>query len=161
MERRQLEEYIETHGQALTGFCLHLTRSRLDAEDLFQETWVNVFRFFHRYDPARPFDKWLFTVCANIFKSAARKPKPTLTEITEETAAEFSEPDWDDELHTALSNLPPKLRLVTLLFYYNDYSTEQIAAVLKIPKGTVKSRLHTARNILREALSHEQKRAFE
>lgn len=161
MERQQLEEYIETHGQALTNFCLHLTHSRTDAEDLFQETWINVFRFFHRYDPARPFDKWLFTVCANIFKSAARKPKPPITEIREETAAKSTESDRDDELDTALSSLPPKLRLVTVLFYYNDYSIEQIAAVLKIPKGTVKSRLHTARNILREALSHEQERAFE
>ncbi len=48
-----------------------------------------------------------------------------------------------------------------MLFYYNDYSIEQIAAVLKIPKGTVKSRLHKARNILREALSYEQERAYE
>ena len=155
MERQQLEGYIETHGQALTRFCLHLTHSRPDAEDLFQETWINVFRFFHRYDPARPFDKWLFTVCANIFKSEARKPKPPLTELSEQPAAESDEPDWDDELHTALSSLPPKLQLVTVLFYYNDYSTEQIAAVLKIPKGTVQSRLHKARKNLREALENE------
>lgn len=156
MERHQLEEYIETYSQSLTNFCRHLTQSQQDAEDLFQETWVNVFRFFHHYDTNRPFDKWLFTVCANIFKSAARKPKPYLTGIAERTATEFSDPDWDDELHNALSSLPPKLRTVTVLFYYNDYSAEQIASALKIPKGTVKSRLHTARNILREALFREQ-----
>ena len=163
MNEQKLRLLVDEYGRRLTNFCLYLTRSREDAEDLYQETWLKVYRFFRQYDDAQPFDKWLFTVCANTFKNQLKKKKRTQETIYEESllTAQLAGPGHpddagQDEVRDAVLRLSPKLRTVTVLFYYNDYSVAHIADILNIPKGTVQSRLHKARQQLKEDLAYEQ-----
>lgn len=158
-----LDPYIQQYGRRLYGLCRTLCANPFDADDLYQETWLKAFRYFHRYDPARPFEPWLTQICVNTYRSvlrrAARSPILPFRTIQEQEEVLQSAPapeaaDYSD-LHQAVDALPEKLRLTVILFYFRDMDIASTAAVLHIPPGTVKSRLNKARKQLKEVLARE------
>lgn len=155
-------EYVRLYEKDLSRLCLSLCRNCAEAEDLYQETWVKVLRHFDRYDKSRPFDKWLFAICVNTFKNlrTAADRRHAHAFASEEEArfyiASIPAADTPHEvyltLYDAISKLPEKQRVVVVLRYFKDYSEKDIAEILKIPVGTVKSRLHKAKAFLLEVL---------
>lgn len=137
-----------------------------DAEDLFQDTWARAVDKFDRYDPALSFKSWLFAICANIFKNSAKRKYNTSRAIfaSEEEKERFirSIPDRQTDidayldLHAAMLSLPKKHRLVLVLYYFREFSQSEIALMLDIPEGTVKSRLNTAKKLLKRRLYDEE-----
>ena len=151
--------------ERLTRLCINLCRNRADAEDLFQETCFRAFRYYRKYDPKRDFENWIVKICVNTYRTELRKKyifRMKQFETEEEHDLFFNLlPDRESEseeyrsLTEAVKKLPEKYRVVVALRYFNDYSEESTAQMLGIPVGTVKSRLHKAKKLIREVMENE------
>ena len=159
--RAVTDELIVKYGRRLYGLCIALCRDRDMADDLYQETWLKVLKGLRTYDRERDFEPWLTKICVNTYKSLRRKRRLSpvydgfsTSEEKERALASvpMREDGEDRELRDAVSRLPEKLRVAVILCYFYDMDIRTAAAALKIPEGTVKSRLNRARSILREVL---------
>ncbi len=134
-----------------------------EAEDLYQETWLKVVRNISRYDPAREFEPWLTKICVNTYRNTlrriARSPVLNFRDTREKDTMMQSVPTPEkkdyEPLYEAVRNLPEKMRLTVVLFYFEDMDIRSAAEVLGVPPGTVKSRLSKARKLLKEVLGDE------
>jgi RNA polymerase sigma-70 factor (ECF subfamily) len=178
--------FREYHRRAY-NFAYRLTGNRDDAEDLTQEALLRAYRARERYDPARPFDRWLFRIMSNLFIDRLRArsnvsilsldvPPPTSDgEIAPtDIADENSDPSrivlrevMDERLQNALASLPPQFRETVLLTEVEGMSYDEAANQLGCAVGTVRSRIHRARGLMRESLSgkptrrRRRRRAYE
>ena len=164
-DQRALRELIERYRQELFHFLVRFLGSRAAAEDVFQETFLQIHLSAESFDPSRRFKPWLFTIAANKArdyhrKHGKRRPVSLSTEIGDEgEGGEFvdlleadlpdpTSPILDSErsrlVKQVMDSLPHHLREILLLSYFQRMSYNQIAETLDIPLGTVKSRLHTA-----------------
>lgn len=130
-----------------------------DSDDIVQEVYISVYRSLHQYDLARPFRPWLMTIAIRQIQEYRRKRWRQLRLIQKAEAIHEIEHDFSQELtdkisHQALihavNKLSFKLKQVVILHYLNQYSQEEIAEILSIPLGTVKSRIHAALKKLRQ-----------
>jgi RNA polymerase sigma-70 factor (ECF subfamily) len=133
------------------------------AADLLQDVFLRLYRFANRIDLNRPLEPWLYRVTTNLsytwVKRHHRWTRP-LDDIAEWLAgsrkqspqylAEASEESR--RVQAAIANLPLPQRVVVVLYYVNDLSLQEIAEILDIPEGTVKSRLHYGRQALKSYL---------
>lgn len=157
-----IDGYITQYGKRLFGLCLTLCGNRQDAEDLYQDTWLKVLKELECYDTSRPFEPWLTQICVNTYRNflrrRARSPFVQFSsgESRDQLFATLAAPERQDyqDLHRAIDRLPDKLRLTVILFYFRDMDVNETAKVLKVPPGTVKSRLNNARKRLKEVLTH-------
>jgi len=159
-------EIVSRYKNSLYAFLKQFLNRQDLVEDVFQETFLQLFTSRESFDPARPLRPWLFTIAANKAKDALRKSQRT-TAIPISTISESEEMSFDDVLNTLTSdttmpyeklergetascvakiiaNMPENLREILILSYFNKFSYKQMAQILSIPIGTVKSRLHTA-----------------
>ena len=164
-------ELVDRYHGEVYYLALRQLRLREDAEDLTQEAFLRAYRALAQYDPTRPFGAWLYAITARLCIDVHRRRKVrpvSLTRPEEGTAAE--EREWDipdtaegpeaqverrDEaarLSALVDRLPPDYRLAILLRHSQDLSYEEIAEATGAPLGTVKARIHRARNQLREWL---------
>lgn len=156
-----IDEYINQYGKRLFGLCLSLCANRHDAEDLYQDTWLKVLRRIEGYDPDRPFEPWLTQICVNTYRNELRRLSRspfvnfTSNESRDQLFAAIAAPERQDhlDLHRAIDRLPEKLRLTVILFYFREMDVNETAQMLKVPAGTVKSRLSKARKLLKEVLT--------
>ena len=158
---------IERHREDLLRFLRRLVGDPATAEDVFQDAFMQVYLSADAFDSSRRFRPWLFTIAANkgrdaLRKSARRRAMPLsapvqgsggrdqttfvdLMEIDVPSPGSGAESRERDKLvQAAVDDLPPALREILLLAYFQRLSYAQIAAELGIPLGTVKSRLHSA-----------------
>ncbi|MFN4254299.1 MAG: sigma-70 family RNA polymerase sigma factor [Saprospiraceae bacterium] len=153
----------------LYTFAWRLTNDSTRAEDLVQETYMKAWRFIGRYEAGTYAKAWLFKICRNAFinEYRSRKNQPYKVDYedivvyhNEDDAATHRYLDLHDEMHgkligdevtRAINELSPGFRLVVLLDL-EDFTYEEIAAIADIPIGTVRSRLHRARNVLASKL---------
>lgn len=155
------EHYICEYKERLSKLCCSLCRNYADADDLFQETWLKAMNGYESFDKSRDFGKWLFSICVNTYKNKCRTEKRVYHFNTAEEKEIFlaSLPDTTvknekyDELVEQIRELPEKYRTVLALRYFNSYSEKDVAQILNIPVGTVKSRLNKAKELLRRRLS--------
>ena len=158
-----MDQYIRKYGKRLYGLCMTLCADKHEADDLYQDTWVKVLKRFDTYDPSRDFEPWLTRLCVNTYRDRLRRlsRSPFLNFSSNETKEAFlltaTAPEVEDysDLYAAIDQLPEKLRLTIILFYFEDMDIEKTAQTLGIPTGTVKSRLHKARIQLKEVLGRE------
>lgn len=160
------ESYVEQYSRYLSKFCIKLCGNLDDADDLFQDTWTRALQYFDTYQPEMNFKTWLFTICVNIYRNTrqrksrtARKDFPTAEEkerFFETLEQEDRDIDEHLDLYLALEALPKKYRVVLTLFYLREFSGREIAQILGIPEGTVSSRLHTAKKLLKRRLDDEE-----
>lgn len=165
--KSSFSKYIEQYSADLTRLCISLCGNNADAEDLFQDTWLKALRGFDTYDGERPFDKWLFAICVNAFKNktalffnkkryhfSSDEEMQSFFDSLPDTASEA--PDRYYELHSAVCELPRKQRAALVLYYFREHSVSEVAEILGVPEGTVKSRLCAARRQIKRRLEHEQ-----
>lgn len=158
-----IDEYIQRYGRRLYGLCRSLCSNPFDADDLYQETWLRVLKHIDKYDPARGFEPWLTKICVNTYRSRLRwiTRSPLLDFSSREEKNRLMDslpaPEKKDYtlLYEAVGGLPDKLRLAVVLFYFRGKDLASTAEILKIPVGTVKSRLNRARKLLKEVLADE------
>lgn len=152
----------------------HLTRNREDAEELVQEAALLAFRGFARFEPGTNFRAWFMTILRNRFISTYRKKRREVPTVDLEDASELylyaqlqptgtpeevSEPakrliaQLDaEQVSAALAALPDEFREAATLYFTQDLSYQEIAQVLDVPVGTIRSRLHRARRLLQRQL---------
>ncbi|MBL8190677.1 MAG: sigma-70 family RNA polymerase sigma factor [Acidobacteria bacterium] len=135
--------------------------SQTEAEDVVQETYLQAWKSFHRFEPGTNCRAWLFKILFHVISHHRRKLfKLPVADIAEETLAESAvyspAPNQhlaDEEILAAFNKLPQLYRAVVILADVQEFSYKEIAATLNIPLGTVMSRLNRGRKILRQALS--------
>lgn len=159
-----INDYISLHGKRLYGLCVKLCGNTVDADDLYQETWLKAYQKLSQYDTARSFEGWLTGICVNTYRDLLRRQKRSpvydsfATNEEKDTVmaniAATENKDYTD-LHNAIDRLPEKMRLTVILHYFHDLDITKTAAALKVPAGTVKSRLHQAKKLLRKELADE------
>lgn len=148
------------HLRALYGSAYRMTRNAHDAEDLVQETFLRAYRGFDKFEPGTNIRAWLFTILHRVrtdaFRRAGRSPR-TVEMIDEEGPAVPAPQEalarGGEEVERALGALPESFRVAVILRDVEELSYGEIAAVLAIPIGTVMSRIHRGRGLLRAALS--------
>ena len=156
--------------EALNNIANHLTYNQSDAEDLVQETFLKAYRFIDKYDEGTNAKAWLFRILKNAFINEYRKKSKAPQAVDIDQANLLKDEDekafkgfhdlreemfqnmMGDEITNAINTLQEDFRTVILLCDVEDFTYEEIATILEIPIGTVRSRLHRARNLLREKL---------
>ncbi|MHC4111041.1 MAG: RNA polymerase sigma factor [Planctomycetota bacterium] len=160
-------ELVNRYKNGLYAFLKQFLNHQDMVEDTFQETFLQLFTSRDSFDTSRPLRPWLYTIAANKAKDALRKRQRTAA-IPIGTIAESQEMSFDDVLNTLISDsstmpyedlqkgetaslvgkiitdMPENLREIIILAYFDQFSYKQMAQILSIPIGTVKSRLHTA-----------------
>ncbi len=166
------------HLAAVVRVARALARNEADADDLVQETFLRALRHWHTYQPGSDCRRWLATICRNVFLAQKGREK-VVTAVEDDTlealgAADahrsaramgvgdlFARIDLGPAIHGAIDALDPVFRDVVTLYDVEGFSYEEIADLLMIPLGTVRSRLYRARRQLQEALlAHALDRGF-
>ena len=164
-----MEQCIKEYGRDIYSFCRHLTRSQQDADDLYQDTFLKAMELQEKLIWQDNPKSYLLSVTVRLWKNRRRKvawrnriaPIVSLTEKQDvEPVCEMkSSPEEaclaEEEkrlVQGAVDKLPEKLKICILLFYMEQLSVAQIAKVLHLPEGTVKSRLYQARKLLEKEL---------
>jgi RNA polymerase sigma-70 factor, ECF subfamily len=159
------DEIVERHSDRVYRLAYRLTGNRPDAEDLTQEVFVRVFRSLSTYTPGT-FEGWLHRITTNLFlDQARRKQRIRFDGLTEERAdrltsslptpdVAYTDQRFDDDVEWALATLPPDFRAAVVLCDVEGLTYEEIAEILDAKLGTVRSRIHRGRALLRTALAH-------
>jgi RNA polymerase sigma-70 factor (ECF subfamily) len=159
------DEVVRTHADRVYRLAYRLSGNRADAEDLTQETFVRVFRSLAEYTPGT-FEGWLHRITTNLFLDMVRRRQRIRFDALPDDAGDrlasrepgpeqaYHERNLDPEIQRALDALPADFRAAVVLCDLEQLSYEEIAATLGIKVGTVRSRIHRGRVLLREALGH-------
>ena len=164
------EEIVREHSTRVYRLAYRLTGNQHDAEDLTQEVFVRVFRSLSSYTPGT-FEGWLHRITTNLFLDQARRKQRIRfdglpddvgdrlpgKEPGPERAWEHNNLDYD--VQHALDALPPDFRAAVVLCDIEGLSYEEIAATLDVKLGTVRSRIHRGRALLRAELAHRRPNA--
>ena len=158
------------HSARVYRLAYRLTGNSHDAEDLTQEVFVRVFRSLHTYTPGT-MEGWLHRITTNLFlDQARRKQRIRFDALSDEAASRLPSalptPDvaqldrmFDADVEAALASLAPDFRAAVVLCDVEGLTYEEIADVLGLKLGTVRSRIHRGRAQLRSALAHRAPRA--
>ena len=157
------DEVVRQHSARVYRLAYRLAGNQQDAEDLTQETFVRVFRSLADYTPGT-FEGWLHRITTNLFLDMVRRRQrirfDALPDDTERLPGRERSPEqvyaegaFDADVQAALDALPPDFRAAVVLCDIEGLSYEEIAATLGIKLGTVRSRIHRGRVLLREALA--------
>jgi RNA polymerase sigma-70 factor (ECF subfamily) len=170
-EKEQIfEDEFLTHIHSIYNFAYRITFNEDDAKDLVQETYMKAFRFIDSFQKGTNAKAWLFRILKNSFinefrKKAKEPPKVDYQDVeTYYNSDEYNQPITSDlrleaikekigdEVSVALNSLEIDFRTVIILCDLEGFTYEEMAKILDIPIGTVRSRLHRARNMLRDKL---------
>src|SRR5687768_15612435 len=165
-DKQSFATLVARYQRELFHFLVRFLGDRAAAEDVFQETFLQIHQSAEQFDPQRRFRPWLFTIAANkardLIRSQARRPtNPLQASINpgDDESGEFIDlmqsvenaPDQPMEreelqqsVHNTVMGMPEHLREILLLSYFHQFPYKQISDILEIPLGTVKSRLHAA-----------------
>lgn len=144
---------IDCHRQALYRVAKGILKSDYDAADAIQEAIIAAYNHIGSLKKDEFFKTWIIRILINECKKILRSSRQSVSiqEISEQSVSDTYPSDSDTS--NCIDRLEPDLRYVTILYYYEDFSVKEIAGILKIPQGTVKSRLLRARNKLSELMS--------
>jgi len=166
-KQREFEETALVHMTSVYNAALRLTRNKTEAEDIFQETFLRAYRFFHQFRPGTNCRAWLFTILHSLFINRIRQASYPQVDFEEERvyrearvgAVVPENPEVGlvhrmarEDIERAIEALPPKLRVVVVLADLEGCSYREIAEICGCPIGTVMSRLYRGRQALRVAL---------
>ncbi len=176
-KRREFEALAKLRVREIYNAALRMTRNHDDAEDLAQEVLVRAFSAFHQFKRGTNFKAWLYRILVNTYinqyRRRVRAPKMTSWEdilpemeplLEERPGSQEVQPEAallsripDDEVQPALEALPEEFRIAVILSDVEDFSYKEIAEILSIPLGTVRSRIFRGRRLLRKSLGRYAK----
>lgn len=161
------EDLVRDHSARVYRLALRLTGNAHDAEDLTQDVFVRVFRSLHRFQPGT-LEGWLHRITTNLFlDQARRRQRIRFDGLVDETgerlpggtrtpAEQLADAGLDHDVAAALAALPPGFRACVVLCDVEGLTYEEVADILDLKLGTVRSRIHRGRAQLREALAHRE-----
>jgi RNA polymerase sigma factor (sigma-70 family) len=170
-KNRVFDKEFMPHIDSMYNFAFRLTNDEDDANDLVQDTYLKAFRFINSFSQGTNAKAWLFRILKNSFINDFRKKskEPAKVDYQDVETTYNSEEDAEtnqtvdlrvesvqdligDEIANALNALPVDFRTVIILCDVEGFTYEEMAKILDIPIGTVRSRLHRARMLLKEKL---------
>ena len=169
-DERAYGALLDKYERAVFSICLRMVRNRDLAADLAQESFIKVFSMLERYNPAYAFSSWLFKITSNLCIDHLRRRKVETYAMDDpidgekgEIQRQYESPDPNpheqletsekmERLNDAIDRLPEHYRIMLILRHQENLSYEEIAQSLEIPLGTVKARIHRAREMLRSGL---------
>jgi len=176
MPSQAVVELLRRYGDKAYNFAFRLTGNEQDARDLAQEAFVRILEHAGRYDPSRPFEAWMLTILRNIYLDGLRRashgatvsfdaPSPAGEQPWEEIlrgpdpdpAQAMIRQEADGMIQGALDSLSPHYRTAVILCDIEGLSYEQIGEIMDCPIGTVRSRIHQGRVLLRRAFENLRK----
>ncbi|UCG53824.1 MAG: sigma-70 family RNA polymerase sigma factor [Candidatus Latescibacterota bacterium] len=161
------------YERAVFNICLKMVRDREEARDLAQDAFIKVFSMLDRYNPSFAFSNWLFKITSNLCIDSMRKRRVDTLPMDEpvrgakgEYERQYASPTATPDkvllkkekmklLSRAIEELPPHYRIMIVLRHQEGLSYEEIAETLEVPLGTVKARIHRAREMLKTRLDGE------
>jgi RNA polymerase sigma-70 factor (ECF subfamily) len=162
-----IEMFVRQYETSLFRLALSIVGDQAEANEITQETFIAALRSLASYEEKKSFKAWLYTIALNRSRSHLRKRKtlerlrttlhsifrvePQKQILPEESAIQN---DKEAEIWNALNQLDEPFRLVVILRYFHELPISEISEVLSVNEGTIHSRLHTARERLRNALNH-------
>lgn len=167
---QRFEQELLPYAHSMYNFAYRLTFDEDEAKDLVQETFFKAYKFINSYEEGTNAKAWLYRILKNNFINDYRKrtKQPNKVDYSDlenninslERKETFSanitvhpfKDNIGDEVTKALNSLPVDFRIVIILCDLEEFTYEEMAKILDIPIGTVRSRLHRARNLLREKL---------
>ena len=165
LRTEQMEKLIISLGDGLWTFCLRLTYSKLEAEDLYQDTMLKALELKEKIDFDKNPKAFIYSLAVSInnnrFRKIFRRKRIAPTFHSDYDFVEDSEANIESEIiigeekdaiNVAIKKLSKNLKPVILMFYMEDLTIKDISKYLNIPEGTVKSRLNTGRNNLKKEL---------
>ena len=171
------QEFIKLYGERAYNFAFRLSGNDADARDLVQEAFTRAFEHQDRYDPARPFSSWLFRILHNIYLDGVRRhehkhsfsldAQTSVEDGTWQEAIAGSAPDPGDiavqreteaMIQQALGSLPMQYRAAVTLCDVEGLAYDKSSEVMSCPVGTVRSRIHQGRVLLKAAFEKLQKK---
>lgn len=169
--RRAFADLVEKHQKYVYNLAYRMTGNPEEARDLAQEAFIRAYRSFDRFDLATSFEKWLYRIVANLYIDSVRKksrrkeesldaPVPTANGPMERVVPDeaynpalvLERTQLTGEIQAALEHLPAQYRMAVVLCDIQGFSYEEIASMLRCSIGTVRSRIHRGRRLLREEL---------
>ena len=179
-DRKEFDTLVERCHRQAYNIAYRLTGNHADAEDLTQESFLRAYRFFDRYNREMPFENWLYRIMSRVFIDELRKRPKLKTHSLDQplTAGDSGDADilleipdlesnpeqkmlsesLEEHLQCALNALPEEFRVAVILADIEGLSYEEIAETMNCSLGTVRSRLHRGRKLLRQKAlrPHEQ-----
>lgn len=167
MRAKEIEKCIDEFGTDIYRFCLKLCGDKEDAEDLYQQTFLKALETEWTLDWERNPRALFFSFAHNLWKSGRRKQArrnklapcsdfddetETVLHSEESIEEDYLQKELITEIRQIIQTLPEKFQVPLILFYLSDCSIEQIAAIIKKPPGTVKSRLFKGRSLIKKRL---------
>jgi RNA polymerase sigma-70 factor (ECF subfamily) len=149
-----IERVVETYSDMLLRVALHYTQNHSDAEDMVQTVFLKLLKTAPAFASTEHEKAWLIRVTANQCKDLLRSAWKRKTRALEDMYAAPEEKGL--EVLSAVRKLPEKYRDTIYLYYYEGYSTAEIAGMLGVAPGTIESRLHRARARLRGLMEGER-----
>jgi len=155
---RAFEKIVERYDRTIYNLAYRMVRNEDDAEDITQAVFIKVFRKLDTFDPDRKLFSWLYRIAVNECLNHLKRRKHEV--VADHDYAVARQCPWDDVargerselLEGALMELKPEYRVVIVLKYFLEFSYREISDIAGIPEKTVKSRLFTARQQMRDAL---------
>ena len=162
-DRSAFDDLIRAHEDRVFSICLRVMGNRESALDATQETFLTLFRKADRFTGKAAFSTWLYRVAMNTCYDQLRKEKrrradslPEHHDPSDETAqVGFTSVELRPDLEQALAQVPEEFRAAVILSDLEDLAISDIAAVLEIPPGTVKSRIFRGRRLLADILRNQ------
>ena len=164
---------MQQYGKATYNFAYRLTANEADASDLTQEAFIRVYRAWRSFQPGTSFLSWIYRIVTNLHRDELRRRKGRFQEeIPEDNAPqefggqrplavtpieEYVERQLGEPLSRALAQLSTEQRQVIVLADLEEYSYQEIADIMGCSIGTVRSRLHRARALLRRLVERAQR----
>ncbi len=169
MTKNELERCILEYGKDIYSFCKYITGSVQEADDLYQDTFLKAMELEIKMDFENNPKSYLLSIALGIWKNRRRKygwrrritggnTEMDMEEMAQIASLEPSPEEYvlekteAEAVRRAVKKLPERLQMVVLLHYMEELSVEEVAKTLKIPTGTVKSRMHQARKVLEKEL---------
>jgi RNA polymerase sigma-70 factor (ECF subfamily) len=173
-DRLAFEEIFSMYRDDVFRFSYLVVRDGSLAQDVVQEAFLKVFRSIEKFQFRSSFKSWLYRVAVNEAITILRRRKvkedlEPMPDVSRERTAGYAQRDWQPEeaameseeravLRWAIGQLDPVHRSVVVLKYFHEFSDTEIGAVIGCPPGTVKSRLHRARELLRNTMARKMGR---
>jgi RNA polymerase sigma-70 factor (ECF subfamily) len=167
-----LEQAMAQYGKATYNFAYRLTGNEADARDLTQDAFIRVYRAWRSFQPGTSFLSWIYRIVTNLYRDELRRRKGRFQEeIPEDNAPQkyggqrplavdpiedYVAGQLGEPLAKALAQLSPEQRQVVVLADIEEYSYQEIADIMGCSIGTVRSRLHRARALLRRLVTRAQ-----
>ncbi len=159
-DREAFGTMVERYQRPVYNVVLRMVRDPDDAADISQMAFIRAYERLASFDPSQRFFSWMYRLSINValnFLNQRKRTEPLNEAVLSTTPAEEESDDEESYAHltAALAKLRPDHRAVILLRHYEDLSYEEIGHILEIPVRTVKSRLFTARHLLKNLIRRE------